>query len=348
MERDPFAQPLLNGRDKSPEGLESCDVVVDEGVPQIPARARRAAWVENSTEKAVQSPGRLLEELRATGTRTIEIPILKLELDAPPRGANGSYVEVDLWGLTDDRSARSAHSVPLLSGRLFGPATLDKLQNAVEVGTVRGLRANDDRRQLPLSLPEDRDPPLSPDGGLDPSTAGHEVWLHIYDLGSVSGRLNEMWLRNVNLGAFHCGVEVLGDEWSFQGFQDAWDNPNLSGIVRNKPQEHSAYIYKESIFMGRVQLSEDCIDRIIDSAMDEWAANSYHIVNRNCVTFAEEFVTTLRVPHHFPEWVKGASESLKAPAIHAIADFGWEFFKWWSTPPSKVEETEAVKEDGRS
>merc|ERR1719416_208386 len=86
------------------------------------------------------------------------------------------------------------------------------------------------------------------------SEQGHSIWLHVYDLGHLSGQLNEYVLRGVNLGAFHCGVEVLGEEWSFQGFHDAWDDPTLTGMVRNDPRQHPEFIYRESINMGKTEI----------------------------------------------------------------------------------------------
>lgn len=166
---------------------------------------------------------------------------------------------------------------------------------------------------------------------------GHEVWLHVYDLGPVTGQLNEFVLRGANLGAFHCGIEVLGDEWSFQGFHDAWDDPTLSGIVRNEPRLHPAYLYRESVLLGRSPLDEDAIDLLLDRMMEEWPANAYHLVARNCVTFAEEFAKVLQAPEPFPAWVRGAVDACKAPALEAITDYGWSWFKWWSKRQAEQE-----------
>lgn len=157
-----------------------------------------------------------------------------------------------------------------------------------------------------------------------------EILLHVYDLGPLTGRLNEFVLRGVNLGAFHCGIEVLGDEWSFQGFHDAWDDPSLSGVVRNEPRLHTSYIYRETISLGESELSEEEIDNVIDDMMDAWAANGYHLVARNCVTFAEEFAAKLKCPEPFPAWVGGAAAAGQSPAVFAVADYGWSWFKWWS------------------
>lgn len=178
------------------------------------------------------------------------------------------------------------------------------------------------------------------DGPLEVRTTGHEVWLHVYDLGPVTGRLNEFVLRGANLGAFHCGVEVLENEWCFQGFHDAWDDPTLSGVIRNEPRLHPGYVYRESIFMGDCPFSEEDIDNVIDDMMDTWPANSYHLLTRNCVTFAEEFSAALNVPEPFPTWVRGAADAGKSPALFAIADYGWSWFKWWSKRQAEKEAEE--------
>jgi len=184
----------------------------------------------------------------------------------------------------------------------------------------------------------------------DSEVEEHEVWLHVYDLGPVTGRLNEFVLRGANLGAFHCGIEVLGDEWSFQGFHDAWDDPTLSGVVRNEPRLHPAYIYRESLFMGVSPLDKHSIDYVLDSMMEEWPANMYHIVSRNCVTFAEEFAKALQAPEEFPPWVRGAMDACKQPTIKAIADYGWSVFKEWSRRQAEQEalaEAEAEEREAR-
>lgn len=175
----------------------------------------------------------------------------------------------------------------------------------------------------------------------DETEMGIEVWLHVYDLGPVTGRLNEIVLRGANLGAFHCGVEVLGEEWSFQGFHDAWDDPTLCGIVYNEPRLHPAYPYKETVPLGKTMLDEEAITIVLDSLMDEWPACEYHVVAKNCVTFAEEFTKALDVPGPFPTWVKGAIDACKTPALEAITNYGWSWFRWWS---KKQMEQEALAE----
>jgi len=177
------------------------------------------------------------------------------------------------------------------------------------------------------------DPSRARAGSIGSATSAldrqREVWVHVYDMGPVTGRLNQFVLRGANLGAFHVGVEVLGEEWSFQGFHDAWDDDTLCGVLRNPPRNHPDYLYRESVCLGMTPLDEDGVDAVVDKMMEEWPANTYHIVSRNCVTFAEELTKALSVPEEFPAWVRGAIDAAKAPGIFAIADYGWEWFKWY-------------------
>mmetsp|Transcript_27960 Transcript_27960/g.64528 ORF Transcript_27960/g.64528 Transcript_27960/m.64528 type:complete len:300 (+) Transcript_27960:56-955(+) len=158
---------------------------------------------------------------------------------------------------------------------------------------------------------------------LDQEARGHEVWLHVYDLEPVTARLNES-LKNYNLGAFHCGVEVLADEWFF-----AWGDSDQSGVVWNFPKGHQVHIYRESVFMGESPLNADAINEVLLDVMSAWPGNSYHPITRNCVTFAEELVLALKVPEAFPPWVRGAVDVGKNPALLPIANLGWRWVEWY-------------------
>merc|ERR1719447_1908742 len=104
----------------------------------------------------------------------------------------------------------------------------------------------------------------------------------------MTSRLNDL-LAPLRLGAFHCGVEVLGDEWFF-----AWGETDLSGVVWNEPRQHQVHIYRQTVNMGESELSEGEIHDVIRDAMDNWIANGYHPITRNCVTFAEELTNAFR------------------------------------------------------
>uniref|UniRef100_A0A7S0BCF3 PPPDE domain-containing protein n=1 Tax=Pyrodinium bahamense TaxID=73915 RepID=A0A7S0BCF3_9DINO len=158
----------------------------------------------------------------------------------------------------------------------------------------------------------------------------HEVWLHVYDIDSVTARINDGFLRALNMGAFHCGVEVLGDEWFF-----AWGETEDTGITWNKPRLHQVHVYKESVYMGESTLSEVEIRRVLAAAMENWPGNSYHPLTRNCISFAEELVASLGAPESFPVWVRGAVDAGNSPLLFPIADWGWQWVKWWCTSSSE-------------
>lgn len=162
---------------------------------------------------------------------------------------------------------------------------------------------------------------------------GLDIWLHVYDLGPVTSSLNNIVLKRTSLGAFHCGVEVFGHELSFQGFNDSWDDPTRSGVVRTAPRMHPAYSYRESVCLGRAALTVEEARVVLDGLAGAWPASSYHLVSRNCATFAEELCRALSVPEPFPVWVRGASDAARSPAVHGVADFGWEVFKWFCRRP---------------
>mmetsp|Transcript_27733 Transcript_27733/g.54437 ORF Transcript_27733/g.54437 Transcript_27733/m.54437 type:complete len:221 (+) Transcript_27733:58-720(+) len=161
----------------------------------------------------------------------------------------------------------------------------------------------------------------------------HEVWLNVYDIDAFTGRLNTSFLRDANLGAFHCGVQVLGEELFF-----AWGETDHTGIVWTEPRSHQVHVYRESISMGECPLSEPEIREVIANAMDAWPANSYHPLTRNCVTFAEELIERLQAPEPCPPWIRGAADAGNVPWLRPIADCGWNWVKWWcSTSPQAAQ-----------
>jgi hypothetical protein len=166
---------------------------------------------------------------------------------------------------------------------------------------------------------------------------GHQVWLHVYDLDSYTGKLNDYVLRPLSAGAFHCGVEVLLDEWFF-----ACGDSDCSGVLCNEPKGHQVHVYKESICMGDSPLTEDGVKSALCSAMDDWSANSYHPIHRNCLNFAEDLCKRLQVPEAFPTWVRGAPDVGKNPLLLPIADWGWRWIQWYNTEPEPPPQQESA------
>mmetsp|Transcript_45105 Transcript_45105/g.98004 ORF Transcript_45105/g.98004 Transcript_45105/m.98004 type:complete len:258 (+) Transcript_45105:106-879(+) len=214
-------------------------------------------------------------------------------------------------GLSEASVARLIGDEDILTGRKFAPEQStpsegDSFEQGVEV----------DKAYL-NEVGQRRSPA--------PSSRRHKLWLHIYDLDPFTARLNE-FTKTANLGCFHCGVEVLGEEWFF-----AWGETSDSGVAWNEPKRHQVHIYRESLCMGKCPLSLGEIERVLCRVMDKWPADSYHPISRNCISFAEELLSELGSPEPFPAWVRGVVDVGKSAALFPIADFGWKWVRWWNT-----------------
>ncbi|CAJ1367905.1 unnamed protein product [Effrenium voratum] len=146
-------------------------------------------------------------------------------------------------------------------------------------------------------------------------------------------KLNSSLLRRLGMGAFHAGVEVLGDEWYFR-----WDETAESGVVWMTPRAHQVHIYSESVCLGDSALSEGQIRSVLGEMVDQWPANSYHPVRRNCIHFAQAFVKGLQCPEPFPDWVTGLPDAANSSLISPIAELSWDWLKWWNSTPSGPED----------
>jgi len=124
------------------------------------------------------------------------------------------------------------------------------------------------------------------------------VTLHIYDLGNDESvkSMNE-FLRPLGTGAFHAGVEVYGEEWSF-GCQ----SKHVSGIFCTRPRQCAGHIYRESVEMGETQMTMGEVNALIMRVSLEWSGKEYDILRRNCCHFCDAFCKALGVGPP-PEWV---------------------------------------------
>lgn len=127
--------------------------------------------------------------------------------------------------------------------------------------------------------------------------AGVPVTLHLYDVTGkevVTG-VNKL-LKPLGTGAFHAGVEVNGEEWSFGYCEEG------SGVFKDAPKSCEEHKYRESIAMGSTTLSDREIGAVIDRLHQEWPGSSYDLLRRNCCSFADELCYQLGVGH-IPKWV---------------------------------------------
>eukprot|EP00929_Paragymnodinium_shiwhaense_P062517 TRINITY_DN31204_c0_g1_i1.p1 TRINITY_DN31204_c0_g1~~TRINITY_DN31204_c0_g1_i1.p1 ORF type:complete len:266 (+),score=34.84 TRINITY_DN31204_c0_g1_i1:103-900(+) len=162
----------------------------------------------------------------------------------------------------------------------------------------------------------------------DPSEA--EVWIHIYHTDATTGFLNWAFLKSMEMPICHAGVEVFGSEWSFQYYEDTWDDPSISGVVRSEPKSMPQFDYQESLCLGATPLRKDAVFFLLEQLYDEWPANSYHLTHHNCINFVECLVSKLKTPKPLPEWITGILVASNNSAVaDGIAGYGWSWARWW-------------------
>mmetsp|Transcript_56370 Transcript_56370/g.183114 ORF Transcript_56370/g.183114 Transcript_56370/m.183114 type:complete len:277 (-) Transcript_56370:486-1316(-) len=155
-----------------------------------------------------------------------------------------------------------------------------------------------------------------PEMGAETSATGNpylpapraQVTLHVYDLGNQLElqALNDV-IGKLGTGAFHCGVEVFGHEFSFD-----WRSQG-SGIFMCPPKKSEGHHYRTSIDMGPTDLTAAQIDDLCRTLRRQWPGRSYNLLNRNCCSFCDEFCIGLGVGR-IPPWTRnlaGAASSLK-------------------------------------
>jgi hypothetical protein len=112
---------------------------------------------------------------------------------------------------------------------------------------------------------------------FDEFQAMSDVVLNVYDLHPQ----NE-GLYHVGLGFYHSGVVINGQEWTFA---------SGAGVHATSPQ--SVPGFRESIHLGKFKGTMRDVDTILDSLRPNYHGGNYHILDRNCNSFAESFVFKL-------------------------------------------------------
>mmetsp|Transcript_26308 Transcript_26308/g.52604 ORF Transcript_26308/g.52604 Transcript_26308/m.52604 type:complete len:266 (-) Transcript_26308:87-884(-) len=128
------------------------------------------------------------------------------------------------------------------------------------------------------------------------------VTLNVYDLNHDSGfkRLNR-WLEPLDMGFFHCGVEVCGVEWSYccVGLvSNEWnpiygESPAETGVYSYLPRRCPEHSFRESMEMGRTCKPPGVILRHLRAMRHEWVADEYDLLERNCCHFCLELCRRL-------------------------------------------------------
>lgn len=166
------------------------------------------------------------------------------------------------------------------------------------------------------------------------SQEGAVVRLNIYNVNKTLEVANWLFLRDHNMGIYHCSVQVFDYEWSFMLFPKelAQTNaPTRTGVVQCAPRCLRSFRFCESIDIGRTTLSSSEAFHAALNISKDWPSNSYHVTRRNCISFAEALVEKLGVEPKFPEWVTNSWKmATMTPHIAHFFDSSMEFTRWQS------------------
>merc|ERR1712032_491815 len=139
------------------------------------------------------------------------------------------------------------------------------------------------------------------------------VWLHVYSLGaSPECRMTNTVLRACKTGAFHCGVEVHNQEWSYE----------VDGVFCCGPKRWQEAAFFESIAMGTTLVSEHGVLYILlQLGQREWTGSRYDILSHNCCHFAKAFCNSLGTNlTPIPDWVTNLA-AMGAAAEHTASSW---------------------------
>lgn len=139
--------------------------------------------------------------------------------------------------------------------------------------------------------------PTMPSEDSGTSQGPAKVTLHCYDFFKTNqGQALNGVLRKIGAGAFHCGVEVYGREWTYCGVSCG----GTSGIYWITPKTARGEL-RESVVMGNTAMSEKEINTLVSSLKASWPASEYGMLTRNCLHFCDEFCRLTGVGP-IPEW----------------------------------------------
>lgn len=137
----------------------------------------------------------------------------------------------------------------------------------------------------------------------DPDPNSNMVYLNIYDLDSLSKVVNTV-AKTIGTGAFHAGVEIYGNEYSFGYITDG-----ETGITKTIARSHPYHFYRESIPMGYTPLTKEEVNLLVEVMKLQWIGDTYDLLNRNCLNYADYFCNLLDVGG-VPEWVMSLQKKI--------------------------------------
>ena len=118
-----------------------------------------------------------------------------------------------------------------------------------------------------------------------------KVFLNVYDLHPAND-----YLFPVGFGLHHCGVEVMGREYSFG---------SGSGIFEGPPREASGARFRCQLEMGSYDNGSQQLNKALDDLRGNFGPADYNLVRKNCNHFCNALVWRLlnrQIPSYINRW----------------------------------------------
>lgn len=120
------------------------------------------------------------------------------------------------------------------------------------------------------------------------------VFINVYDLNEELRVANHIANDIMQIGgAFHAGIEIHGNEWSY----------GENGVTCTEPRKHGVHVYRQSISMGATLRTEQQVKTYMEEVMmGRWDGDDYDLFGRNCCSFVDEACNVF-TGQALPSWV---------------------------------------------
>ncbi|KAL5071489.1 hypothetical protein RYX36_022376 [Vicia faba] len=118
------------------------------------------------------------------------------------------------------------------------------------------------------------------------------VYLNVYDLTPMNGYA--YWF---GLGVYHSGVQVHGVEYGFGAHER-----ETTGIFEVEPGHCPGFTFRKAVYIGSTDLGPNEVRGFMEKLSQEYAGNSYHLIQKNCNHFCSDVCVKL-TGKSIPRWV---------------------------------------------
>mmetsp|Transcript_84642 Transcript_84642/g.149912 ORF Transcript_84642/g.149912 Transcript_84642/m.149912 type:complete len:438 (-) Transcript_84642:50-1363(-) len=108
------------------------------------------------------------------------------------------------------------------------------------------------------------------------------------------------------LGAYHSGLVVAGQEWSYGGHEEE----GITGVYTTDPELNPDYSFYQRVIMGRVKASREEVETKIQQLAEKWMGTGYELTEQNCNHFTSE-ACWLIMKKRPPEWINQTCENIQ-------------------------------------